>query len=91
MCACPQACTNPLSGLPPACLPALLAATQALQANQVVRVIGWGSTAEASYQPASTLQQVDVPYVDQATCSALYPGLLTSSMICAGEGSGFQG
>jgi len=50
------------------------------------RVIGWG-TLEAGGFISQTLQEVDVPYVDRATCDKDY-GLftkVTDQMVCAGK------
>lgn len=50
------------------------------------RVIGYGTTRTDG--PASeTLLQVDVDVVDNATCANSYPGLVASTMMCAGNPS----
>lgn len=51
-------------------------------------VIGWGNTAYPSTSYPEMLMQVDVPIVSNATCSASYPGEITSNMLCAGYAEG---
>ncbi len=36
----------------------------------------------------NTLQQLELPIVNQATCATYYPGMITPNMICAGEEAG---
>ena len=53
--------------------------------------IGWGETGpESTYE--STLQVVDLPLVQDATCSTVYPNaansyVVTPRMLCAGGGT----
>lgn len=51
-------------------------------------VIGWGSTVYPGYSYPEMLMQVDVPIISNTTCSASYPGKITSNMLCAGYAEG---
>jgi secreted trypsin-like serine protease len=46
-------------------------------------ITGWGTTRSGGSLP-DRLMQVTVPYVEQADCSAAYPGEIDQSMVCAG-------
>lgn len=46
---------------------------------------GWGDTRYPRGSVASHLQQVYVPLIHQAECSAKYNGTLTDNMLCAGN------
>ena len=48
---------------------------------------GWGTTSESG-SLAKNLMKVTVPFVNQETCEAAYPGSLTDKMICAGYPEG---
>ncbi|MDT8286447.1 MAG: serine protease [Elusimicrobiales bacterium] len=48
---------------------------------------GWGTTSESG-SLAKNLMKVTVPFIDQATCEAAYPGNVTGTMICAGYKEG---
>jgi trypsin len=48
---------------------------------------GWGTLAENG-SVSNALMKVEVPFVDQAKCSAAYPGWVTDSMLCAGFDEG---
>ena len=56
-------------------------------ANTTLEAIGWGTTSEDGLT-STTLRQVSVPLVANATCEAAYPGEITSSMFCAGFSKG---
>lgn len=47
-------------------------------------VAGWGVTSESSQSVSKKLMKVDVPFVDQQTCSLAYPNSINDYMICAG-------
>ena len=51
-------------------------------------VIGWGTTSYPTTSYPEMLMQVNVPIVSNATCSASYPGQITSNMLCAGYAAG---
>ncbi|KAL3276636.1 hypothetical protein HHI36_012008 [Cryptolaemus montrouzieri] len=55
--------------------------------GSVATVSGWGYTSEGSGEITRTLQQVQVPLVNQVACRRLYRGTgsITENMICAGE------
>jgi len=48
---------------------------------------GWGTTSESG-SLAKNLMKVTVPFIDQASCDAAYPGQVAESMICAGYKEG---
>jgi len=54
-----------------------------------VLVTGWGVT-ERMYQPTTSLQYVEIPYVTNQTCNQKrsYDGAVTSNMLCAGDNLG---
>ncbi|KAL1496014.1 hypothetical protein AB1Y20_014647 [Prymnesium parvum] len=51
--------------------------------GHLVTVAGWGDTSSGGSSSIIT-HHVEVPIVDQDTCSTSYPGSITDSMICAG-------
>jgi trypsin len=54
-----------------------------------VRVAGWGYTSESSGVTSSVLQQVDLPVVSNAVCSAAYGGArINENNLCAGFKAG---
>jgi trypsin len=54
-----------------------------------VRVAGWGYTSESSGVTSSVLQQVDLPVVSNAVCSAAYGGTrINENNLCAGFKAG---
>lgn len=55
--------------------------------GSALTVIGWGTTREGG-SGANTLRKVNVTLQSAPSCSAAYPGEITSSMFCAGEPSG---
>lgn len=54
--------------------------------NTMSTTVGWGSLYEDSGYGSDTLQYVDVPIVDRATCQKQYEGIdeVTENMVCAG-------
>lgn len=58
--------------------------TKEITGNVTFTVAGWGVTSEGSSSISKKLLKVDVPFVDQQTCSLSYPGSITDQMICAG-------
>ncbi|MBN3304501.1 TRYP protein, partial [Amia calva] len=70
----PSATVAPVS-LPTACPP---------PAGLSCRVSGWGNTwIDGVYMPI-LLQCLDLPVLSDAECQAAYPGMITSTMLCAG-------
>ena len=55
--------------------------------GSALTVIGWGTTREGG-GGANTLRKVNVTLQSAPSCSAAYPGQITSSMFCAGEAGG---
>jgi Trypsin len=55
----------------------------------LLRVIGWGTTAEGGVS-SDVLRKVTVPRVSSAGCDAAYPGQITGSMFCAGLPEGLK-
>jgi trypsin len=55
--------------------------------NGEILAMGWGRLAEGA-APSTTLMEVKLPLVTKETCSAAYPNILDSSMICAGVPQG---
>jgi secreted trypsin-like serine protease len=54
--------------------------------GEPMTVAGWGQLLEDG-QLSNTLMKVDVPFVPQETCSALYGGTrIKDTMLCGGEG-----
>jgi trypsin len=51
----------------------------------VATVTGWGALTEGGSSPTN-LMKVDVPHVDDETCSTNYGGSTAPSMVCYGEG-----
>jgi trypsin len=51
---------------------------------RTLTVAGWGLTHEGGWAVSDFLMQVDVPFVDRATCEVSYPGKLDNTMLCAG-------
>lgn len=50
-------------------------------------VLGWGSTvADAPYNSSQVLRSVDVPFVDDVECAAVWGGVVNSRDVCAGPG-----
>ncbi len=58
--------------------------TKEITGTPTFTVAGWGVTSENSSSVSKTLMKVDVPFVDQQTCSLAYPGSINDNMICAG-------
>ncbi|KAL1528129.1 hypothetical protein AB1Y20_009493 [Prymnesium parvum] len=55
--------------------------------GHLVTVAGWGDTSSLGLSSIITYH-VEVPIVDQDTCSTSYPGSITDGMICAGLDEG---
>ena len=55
--------------------------------GSALTVIGWGTTREGG-SSANTLRKVNVTLQSAPSCSAAYPGQITSAMFCAGEPGG---
>ena len=49
---------------------------------------GWGVLNEGDWNRPAILQKVDLPVVEQAACSAAYPGSIKNTNICAGYPEG---
>lgn len=64
-------------------------AMASLAAGSSLTVMGWGATRDTiPYGYPTVLQQVAIPLLSDATCSAAYSGDITENMLCAGEMSG---
>lgn len=64
-------------------------AMASLAAGSSLTVMGWGATRETiPYNYPEVLQQVAIPLLSDASCSAAYSGDITENMLCAGEMSG---
>ena len=64
-------------------------AMASLAAGRSLTVMGWGATRETiPYNYPEVLQQVAIPLLSDASCSAAYSGDITENMLCAGEMSG---
>lgn len=46
---------------------------------------GWGDLSSGGSAP-DVLMKVDVPLVSEASCLASYPGQISESMVCYGNG-----
>ncbi|MQS11130.1 serine protease [Streptomyces kaniharaensis] len=51
--------------------------------NGTFTIAGWGAAVEGGAQQQHLLKAT-VPYVDDATCTKAYPGLVTAASLCAG-------
>ncbi len=83
--------TSPISDLSPISLVQPQVETQILSLHSVAIISGWGDTLQGSGRGSDDLLYVNVPLVDNATCSSaggLYSGTITNAMICAGDGLG---
>lgn len=58
--------------------------TKDITGDTTFTVAGWGVTSESSQSVSKKLLKVDVPFVDQQTCSLAYPDSITDNMLCAG-------
>ncbi len=58
-----------------------------LSEGDLLRVVGWGNMSASGSLFPNILQQVDVPFVSNADCNAsnAYDGLITDTMLCAGD------
>ncbi|XP_069041476.1 trypsin-like [Lepisosteus oculatus] len=54
------------------------------RAGQSCVVSGWGSMQTDGANGATVLQCLEVPVLSQAQCETAYPGMITSTMMCAG-------
>lgn len=74
--------------------------TGLVQPGSIATAVGYGATAEYDTEPPALLRQVELPVVDDGTCSAAYPrvdyygyptGFDAATMLCAGfDGGGFD-
>ena len=56
--------------------------------DEIVTVIGWGSTSPTGKIYPNKLQQVELPVISNITCNEAYPSEITDNMICAGFAEG---
>lgn len=68
-------------------LPTLNLVSNSYYNNGTFTVAGWGATTEGGGQQRY-LRKATVPFVDDDSCEASYPGLVRSDMICAGYPQG---
>jgi len=55
-----------------------------ISSGSVLTVSGWGTTTENG-AISTELLKVNVPVTDLTTCAAAYPGIITSTQVCAGQ------